>query len=234
MAPPTWVATYTAGAPVTTSPVTATGVATAIGDVLVCYALTDDSPRVITAVPAGTATGLTWALATSSAGVASTANVYIWTATATTAQSGVTVTVAPTGGSSDSVGMDVLRFSGSTGVGAKVATHATGAPTLNVTTTKANSAIVVANVDWNTVSGTTRTWRANAGALTETRYTLVSSAMTIYGGYHANSGAVGTYAVGLTAPTGQTFSIAAVELLGSSSSAVSKNINQAVKRAAYY
>jgi hypothetical protein len=57
-----------------------------------------------------------------------------------------------------------------------------------------------------------RTWRANAGALTETTYSAATN-MTVYGGYHADAGPIGTYAVGLSLPVGQTYSIAAVEIL---------------------
>lgn len=208
MPAPTFITKYAGPTPAVTSPQTVS-VTTAVGDTLVCYGMTDDSPRVL-ATPTG-GTGLNWVLSVSQAGTANTANAYMWTTNATTAQT-FTFSLAASGGSSDSWCFDVLRFSGVGGIGAKVGTHTTGAPTLNVTTTKANSAIVVCNVDWNTVSGTSRTWRANAGALTETRYNLVSSAMTVYGGYHADAGAIGTYAVGLSAPAGQTYSILGLEL----------------------
>ena len=66
-----------------------------------------------------------------------------------------------------------------------------------------------------------RTWRTNAGALTETSYydyawpdAFVGGYYTVYGGYHADAGAASTYAVGLSAPGGQFYSIAAVEVKG--------------------
>jgi hypothetical protein len=84
---------------------------------------------------------------------------------------------------------------------------------LNLTTTAANSTIVVANADFTAGTGA-RTWRTGAGALTETTFATVAAAYTVYGGYHADAGPIGTYAVGLTAPS-QTYSIAAVEIKSS-------------------
>jgi len=130
----------------------------------------------------------------------------------------MTVTSTRTGASALGFGLNVLTFRSSDGVGASSKTNvSSGAPTLNLTTTQANSAIVVANGDWNAIDGASRTWRTNAGALTEQTYALTATQATNYGGYHADAGAIATYAVGLSAPGAQKYSIAAVEVKGAAS-----------------
>lgn len=112
-------------------------------------------------------------------------------------------------------GGGVFTFRNSSGVGASSQNYVDGAaPTLNITTTKANSAIVVLSSDWNAVDGASRTWRTGAGLLTETTYNLSSGLYTVYGGYHPNVGVIGTKTVGLSAPSGQKYSIVAVEIKG--------------------
>ena len=100
-----------------------------------------------------------------------------------------------------------------------------GAPTLNLTTTQANSAIVVANVDWTAVDGASRVWRTNAGMFKSRPIQFVSPNYTVYGGYHADAGALGTYAVGLSAPSTQRYVIGAVEVKGSTRTTLSKPPN---------
>lgn len=161
----------------------------------------------------------------------------IWTATADFTGS-MTVTLSDTE-AGQKHGLNVLTFRSSDGVGASSKTNVDGeAPTLDITTTQANSAIVVVNGDWNAADGTTRTWRANAGALTEQSYFRNASNYTIYIGYHADSGAVATYAVGLSAPAGQKYSIAACEIKGTAAAASlpkrSIIVNQAVNRSSTF
>jgi hypothetical protein len=176
------------------------------GDVLVAYGMTEDSPNSLS-VSGGS---LTWTqqqlVNTSNYGRA-----YIWTATASSSTS-ITVTFTRSG--SGQYGGDVLVFRGSGGIGASSKTNTTGAPSLALTTTQSNSAIVVASVDWNAVSGSGRTWRTGAGTLTETTYATDPAHGTFYGGYHANAGAAGSKTVGLSAPSGQQYAIVAVEVKG--------------------
>lgn len=128
------------------------------------------------------------------------------TLTATNASSGYTLYW---GGS-------VKIFRGSDGVGNSVKTNvSSGAPTVNITTTQANSSISVFNNDWNSVDGASRTWRTGAGSFTETTYFRDPARYAVYSGYHADAGAIGTQTVGLSAPSGQKYSIVAVEVKGS-------------------
>ena len=104
-------------------------------------------------------------------------------------------------------GGEVLTFRNASGVGASAQAQGTGAPLLNLTTTKARSAIVAVNGDWNAISCASRTWSAG---ITETEYFYLASNYTIYGGHYSDSGSVGVKTVRLTAPVGQAFSMAAV------------------------
>lgn len=186
------------------------------GDVLVAYGM-GENETVTLSVSGGS---LTWTLQQSIV-LTGFATMYVWTATVDTNKS-MTVTVSKMDAVSIvSFGVNVLTFRGSDGIGASSKENGTDAgsgtePSLNLTTTQANSAIVVANADWNAGDGTSRTWRTGAGTLTEQTYSLVTGAVTVYGGYHANAGAIGTYAVGLSAPVSQKYSIGAVEVKGSS------------------
>lgn len=214
MAAPTFVASYGNAATSTTTPKTAS-VTVAVGDLLVVYAGTGGPSTTITAGPTG-GSGFTWTQQTSIVGVTGYSCQYIWTATATSAQT-FTMSLATTGTGAGSWSFTCLRFSSHGGVGASTAANATAAaPTLNITTTKDSSAVVVADADFTATDGASRAWRTGAGTLTEVTYTTAASAVTLYGGYHANAGTAGVKAVGLTAPS-QTYSIAAVEVLGTSS-----------------
>lgn len=210
--PPLFIQAYLARTPTTTTPATVTSVTTAVNDTLVCYGSTADSTTTIATPTVTSGTSLTWTLQASVVGVANTSNCYMWTATSPTAETR-TISLARTGSASFDWGFFVLKFSGVGGFGTPAVTHivTTGAPTLNVTTAKANSAIVVGDVDFVPASGTP-VWRTNAGAFTQECSQFVSSNMGQYGGFHANVTTPGTYAVGMTAPSGQTYSIIGLEL----------------------
>lgn len=179
------------------------------GDLLVILGSTEDSQRTMGTPTGG---GLTYTLAQSIV-VTNNCTAYAWTAVCT-ATTSITVTITVAGGSGAKLwGFNVLRFRGAA-VGTSAKTNSTGAPTLNITATRENSAIAVINSDWAAVDGASRTWRTNAGAFTEQHYFRDSSSYTTYGGYHANAGTISTDAVGLSAPGGQTYAIIAVEVKG--------------------
>jgi hypothetical protein len=192
-----------------TTPKTTASFNVQAGDILAAYAITNQNAGSATLGISGGS--LTWTLQQRVA-VSSYDEVAIWT---TTVDSDKSMTVSFTCNGTYYFGGNVFTFRGSDGVGASSKTNiASGAPTLNITTTQAKSAVVVTNGDWVPVDGASRTWRTGAGALTEQTYSYVASNYTVYGGYHADAGAVGTYAVGLSAPTGQKYSIVAAEVKG--------------------
>lgn len=83
----------------------------------------------------------------------------------------------------------------------------TGAPSASLTPTTTASVITWLDVDWNVVAGTA-TYRSSA---VQTQ-TSATSAVRAYAAYQ-NPTATTAQTVGLTAPTGQAWSLAAIELL---------------------
>jgi hypothetical protein len=209
----------------TTSPKTTSSFNVNAGDILVAYLISEswDSTNLQT-YAISDSVSLTWTQKTT-VQVSNYCWISIWTATVASTGS-MTVSFSQTGGATTTkFGGNVLTFRGSSGVGTGASTTiASAAPSLNYTTTAANSAIVVVSADWNAGDGSTRTWRANAGTLTEQTYARDSVAYTVYGGYHADAGAAGTYAVGLSAPSGQKVSIAAIEVKGTSATPVKHKV----------
>jgi|GEM_PF-6503273 hypothetical protein len=194
-----------------TSPKTTASFNVQAGDVLVAFAETEDASTTV-AISDSTTTSTAW-VNQQTVNVASYDWAGVWTKQVTTAQA-MTVTFTASGNSANFFGGNVLTFRGSIGVGASVkANVSSGAPTVNLITTQVNSAIVVADSDWSAADGTSRVWRTNAGAFSEQSYSRTAGHYTVYGGYHPNAGAVGTYALGLTAPS-QKYSIIAVEVKG--------------------
>lgn len=217
--PPTFAAEYESAWNVNTTPKT-TSVTTAVGDTLVLIGSTADQLATLNTPTGGT--GLTWTLQQSVV-VANYCTVYVWTATATTAET-FTCSVTRTGGTGLFWGFNCLKFTGSDGVGGsnKFNVPTTGTPSVNVTTTGDNSAIVALISDWSAIDGTAplRTWLTinsttpSIGAGTEPTYFRDSSQYTVYGGVWTDAGVAGPQTVGLSAPGGQKYSIAAVEVLG--------------------
>lgn len=207
--PPTFVAKYEPAWDAAQQSLN-TSVTTEVGDVLV-FAGLGSNANAIPGEPTG-GTGLTWTLQQSVNVSTSWCVVNLYTATATTAE---TFTLSSTAaGSGAHWGFTVYRFSGVDSIGASAKANASGAPSLSLTTTADDSAVAVFAADWNSVDGSSRTWLTGAGTLTEETYARVASAYTVFGGFHADAGAAGAKTVGLSAPTGQKYSMVAVELLG--------------------
>lgn len=149
---------------------------------------------------------------------------YDWTSdriSTYTATQNETITVTTTSSGAIYFGSNVVRFSGSAGVGASnIATGTSGNPSVSLTTTQANSAIVVIVSDWNAVSGT-QTFTNNFSG-TPTNLTDYPGDLTHYGvaiAYFPDAGAVGSKTVGMSAPTGQKWTITAIEVKGTAAAA---------------
>lgn len=180
-----------------TGAVTATGVTTAIGDVLVAVASTEDNALTL-GLPSG-GTGITWTPADVS-NVASYGKTYMWSSTASAVNSGVTI--SSTRSAAAWAGIRVYRFSSSSGVGAvNKANAATGTPSVALTTTQDDSAIMYGASDWNAVDGTGRAYgTVNGGAHSNTGYQRDASYGAAYSGYWANAGTAGSKTCTQTAP----------------------------------
>jgi hypothetical protein len=213
MTKPTFVGSQSTTFNNTATSKTTTALAVTNGDFLVAVAATADSPATlaITSSPS-----LTWTLKQSdtTSGHCST---YLWTATAN-ATGNQTITLTRSGSDVIYGGM-LSAWNASAGFGNSAKSQGSGAPTLNLTTTQANSAIMLIDSDWAAVTGTV-TPRTNAGAFTQVDNYADGSAYGVHTGYHADAGATNTYAVGYTAPTGQTYNLMAVEIKGVSGGTV--------------
>lgn len=213
--PPTFQAEYETAWNTTTTPKTTASVSVQTGDVLVAYSIVEDH----SSAPSVSGGSLTWTLA-QEVNVTNFTRVALWTTTATSTTS-FTVSFARTA-TAKNFGGNVLVFRGSDGVGASNKTNTTGAPSLSLTTSFANSIIVCVVGDWDADDGSTRTWRtvngitpvAGGTPTTEPTYQNIASTYTVYAAYYTNAGAAGAKTVGLSAPSAMTYSIAAVEIRG--------------------
>lgn len=129
-------------------------------------------------------------------------------------------------------GLNARVWRGSDGVGVSNKENGTDGgsgtePSLAMNGITAHSAIVMTNGDWNAVDGASRTYRtADAGSFTETLYFRDAARFTVYGGSYLDVGASGgNLAIGLSAPTGQTYSTIGVEVLGHNDAPVASYVN---------
>lgn len=217
MAAPTFIqeaeTSYTAVSP---SNKTTGSFAVQTGDVLVAYAFASDDLGGLAPFTL-TGSGQTWTSRQAFSNFSGT-NCYVelWTAVAASTTS-ITVTFDGNGDNAATrFGGNVLTFRGSAGVGASnQANSSSGTPSCGLTTTAANSAIVVINSDWQAIDGTSRAWLTSAGTFNEKTYDRQTSNMTVYGGYHDDVSAAGAKTVGLSAPSGMKWATLAVEVKGS-------------------
>jgi hypothetical protein len=199
---------YESGWAVNTTPKTVTVTVNSTSDVLVVTGVSSNSNTTISTPTGGT--GVSWTLEQSDT-TANYSGTYVWTATNISPQT-FTLSVA-SGGAGNEYGFSVMKFANAV-VGASAKSQsASGAPSVNLLTTQANSAIVVATNDFN-ASNAAYTWRTNAGALSEQTYAYMSGFMTTYIGVHKDAGAINTYAVGLSAPSNLKYNIIALEIQG--------------------
>lgn len=179
------------------------------GDVLVAIAGNEGSGGALSISNNGAA--LTW---TSQRNVAGNTRTVIWTTVLTVDRSGLTVTLTTTA-SGQGRGINVLVFRGSDGIGNSNQASGLSTPSLSLTTTQNNSAIVAIDTDWNAASGTP-TWNtSSAGSFTQQSSFFNGAIYGAYGGYYSDAGTAGAKTVAMTAPTGQDCAFAAVEVKGS-------------------
>lgn len=219
--PPTFVADYQpANWTATTTPKTVSATVST-GDVLVSVAGRENNNSHL-ATPTG-GTSISWTLQENPGNTGNFGELRLCTA----APNGQTWTYSQSdgGGTAAEWGFDVLRFSGSLGVGAaSSATGTTGGSSLSLTTTADNSAIVVVVTDWNSVDGSSRVWRTvnsitpTAGNGLERVYQRGAGVYTAYVAYWSDVGAAGAKTVGFSTPSsGVNWCIAAIEVKGTTS-----------------
>ena len=207
---PTFVAEYETPWNTTTSPKTTSNFSVQTGDILVAYAVNESSGSTIATPPTGTLTG-TWTLKQT---ISATNYTYLrlWTMQVASNQTNVNVSFTNGGGN---FGADVLHFRNASSVGITAqANSATGNPTLTLNGISDNSSIVMVNGDWSAKTGARTYNTTSAGTFTETSAYADGTSYGVEGGYYANAGTAGNKTIGITAPTGMTWALAAIEIKG--------------------
>lgn len=221
MPAPTFVASYSVSSYTTTTSPKTVSVTTQAGDLLVVYGGSPDSVTTLS-TPSGNSVSFTQqqAFATSSNCAAQ-----LWTGTDSAGGTNWTLSCSSVGATL-MWGFTCLVFRNSTGFGSTAGTtNLTGGPSLDIST-QANSAIVVFTDDWNAIDGASRTWRTvngitpSTGNGLELNYDRDSVNYTIYGGYYNDAGSAGTKTVGISVPTGQKYTIVAMEVLAGNAVAI--------------
>lgn len=140
---------------------------------------------------------------------------YVWTGTDAV---GGTYDVSLTAASGSMWGFTVM-VARNMSVGTSVKNNTSGTPSISITTTATDCTVVTFTDDWNAVDGASRTWLTvngttpTSGNFLEAGYGFSSLRYTIYSAYYPDTGAAGSKTVGLSAPTGQKYSIIALELI---------------------
>jgi hypothetical protein len=216
MKAPTFVNSYSTSWITTTTPKTVS-VTTQAGDIVVVYGGIENGGGGIMGTPTGN--NIVFTLQQSIHITVAWADAYLWTGIDRVGGTNWTLSNSLVG--SLEWGYDCLVFRDSTGIGVSAKTNVnSGAPSLGLTTTMDNSAVVMFNIDWSAQDGATRTWRTvngitpSAGNSLERDYARSAAAHTIYGGYYNDAGTAGAKTVGISAPGSQIYSIVAVEVLG--------------------
>lgn len=217
MAAPTFINAYSSVYDTTGSSKTIS-VTTQAGDTLIVYGGgdTDGTNPVGLSTPTGNGVSLTLL---QSIAILNRSSAFIWSGIDGTG--GTNWTMSCNADNTIPVwGFTCVVFRNAGGSGASNSLNAFGAPTLGLTTTKNNSAIVVFNNDYTPIDGASRVWDTvngitpTAGNGLELTYDFNGN-ITVYGAYYNDAGAAGADTVGLSAPTGQTYSIVAAEVLPS-------------------
>lgn len=146
------------------------------------------------------------------------------TAATATAAGDLTVTFTRNSGGLDHFGGIVVQFRASDGIGAaEKGDGSSSGPRLSITTTQANSAIVVFQADFGAADGATRTWATvngtapSAGNGYELAYYRDAARYTLAVAYYPDAGAIGAKSVGVdfgAVPAVQTYSLVAIEVKG--------------------
>jgi hypothetical protein len=185
----------------------------AAGETLLAFVGSDGPAKANGQTVAVSGGGLTWSLvkrANSQFGDSE-----IWQATASTVLSSVTVTSTPAQSGYDQ-SLTVIAMEGTGGVGASaVASGASGAPTLSLTTTKASSLVFAVGNDWDNAIART----LPAGWVSLNQWLDTATGDTFWSQYtNVTVQAAGTQVtVSDTAPTTDQWNLAAVELTGDGS-----------------
>jgi hypothetical protein len=170
----------------------------------------------VTAVLTNSGAGLTWTREQTIAGNNNNSGAAdIWSTVLLSDVAAQTVTVTVGGGGFWQHGVSVTTWADTLGAGASSRSETAAIPSVSLTTTEDNSAILVGISDFFSVDGSSRAWKSvNGSAPVELTYFRQASAYTGYMAYYADVGTAGAKSVGLSAPGSQKAGIVAIEILG--------------------
>jgi hypothetical protein len=214
MAAPTFIASYTTTYN-TSGASKNTNVTTQAGDVVVVYGGGENEVGTIN-TPSGNSISFTLQ---ESIIQGSSSTAYIWTGIDSTG--GSNWSLSATSPSAINWGFTCLVFRDSDGIGSSNSGRlSNSAPSISITTTQDNSAIVFFAADWDADDGSGRTWRTingitpTSGNGLERTYVFDPTKYTVYGGYYNDAGSIGTVTAGISSPTSPTPSMVVLEVKG--------------------
>jgi hypothetical protein len=199
----------------------------ATGDIIVVKAAGEDSTLHLN-TPTNSANTITWTLQQSDT-TSSHCSAYMWTGAVTAGGSACTVTVSTVaGGAAQFHSMMVERWDGTTcqlaGSPALNKKVSTGTATSSLTTTAAGSVISWMDADWAANSPTSATYSNSSNNTSEGIDNRSTNNYVAYYDYlQAPTAGATTY--GVTAPTGQTYSLLAIEIQAVSSGGTNYTAN---------
>lgn len=207
----------------TSTPLTTDTMLLNAGDILVAFEIIADNSSTGSITDNGNTGGgtgvLTWIqqqVITSSIGSGTWMSVWTTVLPSNTSTSGLTVSFARTVAQYFGGGVYIFRNGSGIGISAKN-NNASGAPSVSLTTTAANSMVVCINGDWSALA-TARTWRTvnsitpTAGNGLERTYFNQSGQYTVYSAYWNDAGTAGANSYGLTAPATQNYQSIVIEI----------------------
>ena len=177
------------------------------GEVVVLKAMTEDQQGGITDPPSATGGGITWVKRAEN-NLVGNVRATLWTGVVTAGGSAITVSVTTTNSFPCYVSMVVERWTGAQIARSPsiIQVNGTGAPSGTGTVLGSGSIISYLSGDWVAASGTV----TYTGGATQDGTQYVAGA---YGAYYAyQTVSAGSATIGLSAPTGQTFSIIGIEV----------------------
>ncbi len=179
------------------------------GEVLVVKVATEEINKPTIGTPIGGSQSYTSRVSQTGA---SQCSAQMFTAVVSGSPGAMTVTV-DFSGSGGWHSMVVERWSGAQLASTPATTGAfgTGAPSATVTTVGTNGIVSWANADWNAIPPGTPAYRS--GAIEDGRHDQSPNFYVAYFAYQAAASA-GSQTIGLTAPTGQKYTIVGVEVQG--------------------
>lgn len=177
------------------------------GEIIVVKAITQDQQTGFNGSPTATGGGITWTLCAENNNVGNV-HAAIWTGTVTAGGSFITVSITSLGSIPAYVSMVLERWSGAqlSSTPSTVYANGLGMPTATLTVVGTGSVVTYLSGDWSAVAGTA----TYTGGATQDGTHVVAGAYSAYYSYQTVS--AGLVTLGMTAPTGQTYSVLAIEI----------------------